>query len=92
MTFLALLCLEQALPLGGRITIAETDARWQITARSVRLRVEPGHWAHLSPQPGVEPAPVGPAQVQFALLASESANRHRPLSVEQQPDEITIAF
>ncbi len=92
MAFLAFLCLEHALPLGGRIVLAEESGRWRITGSSVRLRIEPDLWAYLVPQSDRAPAPVSPAQVQFALLPRVAREDGRRIAVEQGQDAITIAF
>lgn len=63
---LALLCVEQAIPYGGALDIAKTDAGWTITATSDRLSPDPEMWAYLQgSRTDVRPAP---AAVQFALL------------------------
>lgn len=61
---LAVLCLEAALPRGGRIAIASDDGTLALAAQGV-IRPLPDLWAMLADPPDDPPAP---GQVQFALL------------------------
>lgn len=63
---LGLLCVEQALPQGGHISLGETPAGWQIVATAPRLAPNPDLWQALcagGPWPS-----VSPAQVHFLIL------------------------
>lgn len=73
LAFLAALCLEAALPWGGRVTIGRTAGRWQLQASARRTKPDAGLWTMLDGAPG-QPAP---AQVQFALLPLELARQGR---------------
>ncbi len=64
---LALMCLESAMPRGGRIAITQ-DARWHLDAESADFRLDAPLWDHLA-NPATPIAPT-PAQVHFALLAA----------------------
>lgn len=89
LAFLLILCLEAALPAGGRIAV-DRGARWQITAQAPRLRIDPDLWEALSnPQSEAE---IGPAQVQFLLVPDEIARQHRRLTVEISETEIRLTF
>ena len=77
---LALLCLETALPWGGRIAVAQGPARWSLLAEAARLKVDPGLWGSLQgPEPGLE---VTPALVHFPLLAEELRRSGRRFSAQ----------
>lgn len=41
LAFLAIQCLESALPFGGRICVSADGGRWQIGAEAPRLKVDP---------------------------------------------------
>ena len=41
LAFLALQCLETALPYGGRVRVAEAAGRWQIAAEATSTKVDP---------------------------------------------------
>jgi histidine phosphotransferase ChpT len=92
LAFLALQCLETALPFGGRVRVAATGDRWQITADSARLRDLPDLWSHLHDAPGPRPPALSAAQVQFALLPREAHHQHRRLSLDLGPTTVVIGF
>lgn len=71
--FLAVLCLETALPWGGRIIISTAGGGWRLAAEARRTRPDPDLWARLDGGT----APLAPAQVQFGLLATEAARQGR---------------
>lgn len=75
LVFLALLCLEPALPWGGEIWITEVDGSWLLRATAKRTKPDPDLWSRFDGVPG----PVSPAQVQFALLPREVAALGRRL-------------
>lgn len=66
--FLALLCVEQAVPFGGIITIAGSETRLMLSVTGERLAPTPEHWALLSTPELCNLAALPAAQVQFALL------------------------
>lgn len=88
MVFLALLCLEPALPWGGEVSISEAGGRWQITATAARTKPDPALWASLN---GAAQS-LSAAQVQFALLPREVASAGRSLSWEVTDTGAMIAF
>ena len=88
--FLALMCLESALPWGGRVQVRAEAGGWHIAAAAERMRVEPGHWLILEggPVPGDLPAKA----VHFALLARELAARSRAIAITGSDTSIDIRF
>jgi len=87
--FLALLCLEAALPWGGTITVARTDGDWMLQAVARRTKPDPALWARLD---GAAGAALAPAQVQFALLPLELASSGRRVAWEVTEAGATIRF
>lgn len=87
---LALMCLETALPWGGRVLICRTDAGWRLVGEAPRTRPDPALWNWLG---GDEPprAPT-PAEVQFPLLGAEACAQARRLcwDVDESGAEITF--
>lgn len=82
---LALLCVEQALPQGGQISLCQTPGGWQIVATAPRLAPNPDLWQALcagGPWPN-----VSPAQVHFLILhhclAAQGAAIHQTLNETQ---------
>ena len=88
LAFLALQCLETALPFGGKIAVAAADAVWEARAEGARLTVDAVLWANLSAAAS-DPA-IAPAQLQFALLPVEAG----PGGIDwrQTGDSVTIRF
>lgn len=90
LAFLCMLCLENALGQGGRITVDRGETRWTICGTSARLRIDPDLWEALS-NPLAE-AEIGASQVQFLLVPEEVARQHRRLTVEISEAEIRLTF
>ncbi len=92
--FLALQCLESALPFGGRIVVGghsgDGTGGWRITAEAERMTVDPALWRQLE---GAGPAgPLAAAQVQFALLPDEAARQGRRVTTEIADRQISIRY
>lgn len=88
---LAAMCIEMALPQGGKLTIQRTGAAWRMSATAGRVRHDPDLWAWLSPEP-----PPGrkltPAEVQFALLVHAVMGDDRVLTHSVSGTGVEIAF
>jgi histidine phosphotransferase ChpT len=90
LAFLALMCLETAMPWGGRITVEQRDQRWAVAAEATRLRIDATLWETLStPRAGVE---ITPALVHFALVPDEVSRQNRRLSAEISETSIRLTF
>jgi histidine phosphotransferase ChpT len=90
MAFLALQCLESAMPMGGQVTIAVKDGQWCLEGRAERLAPERAPWHLLD---GREPGPdITPAQVQFALLPLHAADAGRRIAAEIGDTGISLRF
>ncbi|MBY5988630.1 histidine phosphotransferase family protein [Roseovarius atlanticus] len=63
---LALLCAEQAVPYGGRITMTLSDEGWLVRATADRMNSDPELWDLLNGTQGT--ALPAPAHVQFLIL------------------------
>jgi len=90
LVFLLILCLETAMPHGGRILIERGEGGWTVTGHTARPRVDPDLWEVLS-NPAAA-AEIGPAHVQFLLVPEEVARQHRRLTVEVDPAAIRFPF
>jgi histidine phosphotransferase ChpT len=90
LAFLALQCLETALPWGGQITFRDTGTGWRAEARADRLLVDDRLWANLAahrPDAG-----IAPAQVQFALLPVEAAAQGGSVGYDHSETTLAISF
>ena len=90
LVFLLILCLESALPYGGRIEVERGEARWSLRATANKLKIDQGLWGGL-----INPAAltdIGPAQVQFLLVPDEITRQHRRLTSALTETEIRLSF
>lgn len=85
--FLALQCLETAMPFGGTVRIDVTGDGCAITAEAAKMKVDPVLWARLQ---GADAAEITPAQVQFALFPAELARQGRTLGLGIGADRIDM--
>jgi histidine phosphotransferase ChpT len=88
LAFLAIQCLEAALPRGGEIEVALSQGQWRLTATAEKLRLDPEAWAWL--EGSDSPADLAPAQAQFAALADLARFRKPGLSVAIDEGHITL--
>ena len=88
--FLLLLCAEQALRSGGKVTVLCDQAGWSLTLASPRLRHDPALWSLLHAAP--LPDDLEPAQVQFPLAGQALASLGRKPDIEPGPETLRISF
>ena len=69
LAYLCVLCLETALPQGGRIVVETCQTDLVVTAEAASLRSDGGLWEMLTTGGPVPVCDLRPADVQFALLA-----------------------
>lgn len=86
--FLALMCLETAMPFGGRIAVIAGDDGWRFEAEAARLRALDALWDGAT---GAVPlTDIGAPLVQFALLPEAAARAGRRVRVETAEGRILI--
>lgn len=90
LAFLALQCLETALPFGGTAKVFCADGKWTVIGEATKINVNDDLWARISG--GQSSATVTPALVQFALLPENAKEIDRTVRVEQSLDKITLNF
>lgn len=96
--FLAAMCLENALPLGGTISISRAGQRWIIRGAGERVTLDEGlRYALMPPSPDGTKTPantpaITPAQVQFALLPQTIDAIGRRLALEITETAAHISF
>lgn len=90
LAFLAMLCLETALPYGGTVQALNTDGNWTIIGEGSKLNIDDELWARVSG--GQSSTQITPALVQFALLPEAAKAAGRTVRVEQGSDGVTIQF
>ncbi|MGY6411810.1 MAG: histidine phosphotransferase family protein [Alkalilacustris sp.] len=88
LAFLVLMCLETALPFGGRIAVVRDGGRWHFEAEAERMRDQAELWSALT---GQAPMPdLAPPKVQFPLAAEMVARLGRRIVIEQAPGQLRI--
>ncbi len=97
LAFLALMCVEAAMPWGGRLTVSATGdgAPWTMVGEAARLRFDPAKWAILTEgamDDGPEPGPVSASDVQFVLAPLAAEDVGRRLQVSCAETEIVVRF
>ncbi|MEM9578374.1 MAG: histidine phosphotransferase family protein [Pseudomonadota bacterium] len=90
MAFLALLCVETAMPYGGRIEISQEDGHWLLHGHGDKLNIDEDMWRILATKEA--PADLRPAQVQFALLPLIAADLGRRVISEIDENEVKLRF
>lgn len=90
LAFLALQCLEAALPFGGDIQITFDDGSWTLAATAERTRIVPEIWDILRGHDGGQDIPA--AAVQFMLLAILAEFRSPKLAFDTGETGIIIRF
>ncbi|MHA6261834.1 histidine phosphotransferase family protein [Arenibacterium sp. CAU 1754] len=90
MTFLAIQCLETAMPYGGDISVNVVEGQWTVSGGADKILFDPDLWARLSGEGGIDG--ITPAQVQFALLPQVAKDEGRPVHVDRDDHRVTIRF
>lgn len=88
--FLLILCAEQALRSGGKITVLRDEVGWSLTLSSPRLRHDPDLWSLIDC--ATLPADLEPGQVQFPLAGQALSRLGRRADIEPGPDSLRISF
>jgi histidine phosphotransferase ChpT len=90
LALLMILCLENALPFGGRISVTQEETRWYLRAQSERIKIDTALWAHLV-DPSL-PAEITPARVHFAILPAELRRSGRTVTPTFADTQIDVRF
>ncbi|QUJ77657.1 histidine phosphotransferase [Sulfitobacter albidus] len=86
MGFLAMMCVENAMPYGG---VIDASAR-MIEGRADKFNLAPELWDALT---GASPLPeLSPAQVQFGLLRQWAEEDGRAIHLAQDANRLTLRF
>ena len=90
MAFLSLLCLENAMPYGGRVEISQSEDQWLLHGHADKLNIDVGLWDILATRDA--PEDLRPAQVQFALLPLIASDLDRRIVSEISEHEVKLRF
>jgi histidine phosphotransferase ChpT len=89
MVMLAMMCLESAMPWGGRVIVLRDTPGWRLVAECERSKIDADLWAWLDGNAVRTPAP---SDVHFALLAEIATAEDRPIRHEFDQTGGEIAF
>lgn len=89
MLMLAMMCLETAMPWGGKVTVLHGPAGWRLVAEASRTKADPALWAWLG---GAAPRSPQPSEVHFPLLAEALAQAGRTARWEVDGTGAEILF
>lgn len=87
--FLATMCVESALPLGGSIDIQNDRGGWRIRGIGPRIKFEREQWDVLSNGDASE---LTAGSIQFGLLAAAFAKTGQTAQVGHSDSAISIIF
>ena len=90
LAFLALQCLETALPYGGEAQIGREGDSWAITGRGDCSGLDGALWDRLSAS--VPLGDLAPARVHFALLPVLAQDAGRRLTTTRDAEALSIRF
>ncbi len=92
MILLALMCLETALPWGGRVLVCRGASGWRLVAEASRTKLDPALWSWLDLSDGRERPEPNSSEVHFLLLAGFARDAARPLAWELDETGGEISF
>ncbi|MEJ1992893.1 MAG: histidine phosphotransferase family protein [Maritimibacter sp.] len=90
LAFLALMCLENAMPWGADITVSHDDGAWRVTARAERQKVDEDLWTLLTNPDAA--TTLEPKLVQFMLFGVEARHQSRAVTVNFSETGIEVVF
>ncbi|MES0861371.1 histidine phosphotransferase family protein [Ruegeria sp. SCPT10] len=90
LAFLALMCCESAMPLGGEVEVSTNGSGCQVVGTADKLNVDSDLWKSVST--GRISGNITPAQVQFALLPESAATMGRRVAVETSSTRVALRF
>lgn len=89
LALLCLLCIETALPYGGRVQCRLDDTMLHMVAQSDKLKLEEDLWRILSDDADW-PQDIGPSRVQFPILRHAAKMEQANLSVQLDRTELDL--
>jgi histidine phosphotransferase ChpT len=90
LAFLLLLCLETALPYGGRISVRHEGGAWRLDGTADRIKADPALWSLMLGQ--ADGAELTASTVHFALVPDLARRLGRQLRTTLGDGAITISF
>ncbi|MEP1768274.1 MAG: histidine phosphotransferase family protein [Sulfitobacter sp.] len=88
LSFLAVMCLETAMPYGGRVEITEDGDHILLTAIADKMKIDSDLWGLM--ETAQTRQDLRPAHVQFGLLPVVAESETRALEISTSETRITI--
>lgn len=85
---LALNCIEAATPWGATVEVTRNVAAWVLHVDAKRLKIDEALWQSLGR--GKLPADLKGSEVQFGILARQSRQLRRPVSVSADETHLSL--
>ncbi len=92
LAFLALQCVETAMPYGGTVQVTVENGRWGVSGTADKLNVDQGLWDNLAGPGDTSMPTITPALVQFALFPAVAADLGRKPQMEHDETRISLRF
>ncbi len=92
MVALALMCMDSALPWGGRLLVCRTGPGWRLVGEAARTRIDLPLWGWLDAPDGAHRPDPAPSEVHFPLLGLVASDVGRRVSWELDEAGAEIAF
>ncbi len=90
LAFLLFLCLETAMPYGGKVSIDHSEGTWSLVAEAPRMKIDPALWEVLTERHA--PPEIAAGQVHFALVPEALARQSKRLVAELKEGVIRLSF
>ena len=90
LAFLGVLCLETAMPYGGRAEVSEKEGAWVLEGTADKINMDLDLWDHLAAETAQHP--LQPSQVEFALLPLFAKKLGRKIVSYADEARVTISF
>lgn len=88
LAYLALSCIETAMPWGGTVEVVRNEQAWVLHVDAKRLRIDDALWHCLGRAP--LPATLSSAEVQFGILRQATRAARRPVSVSADETHLSL--
>ncbi len=88
LAFLALMCVETALPWGGEITVSDNPSGLRLAGLADRIKHDDGLWDALTT--GEHPGELTSARIQFGLAIEEARDQGSRFALEVTPTALTL--
>ena len=90
LAFLAIQCMETAMPYGGRIEVSCSRKQWKIHGKAKKFNAIDDLWSIITAG-NVDPN-LASTHVQFAMLPAAVTDQNRDICVIKTASDITIQF